>query len=146
MSVRVCLLLACALLASCKESELTDTSAQGPQQGPQEANAFFDADGAAVQVVDATSADDWVYVDLDTFSLVTPSDPLDDARWDIALRRFAVKLNGGTSGAGDVSVAALLDTALLDVATAPVDGFVTDRTLDDLGDDELLALGDNPFF
>jgi PKD repeat protein len=138
-------LLGCALLASCKESELTDTSTQGPQE-PQDANAFFDADGAAVQVVDATSADDWVYVDLDTFSVVTPAAPADDQRWDLAIRRFVVKLNGGSSGTAGVAVAAERDTALLEVGAAPADGYVSDRALEDLSDDELLELGDNPFF
>jgi PKD repeat protein len=139
--------LACALLAACKGSDLTDTSPPAqPGAPPASRDAFFDGDGAAVQVVDATDGERWVYVDLDNFAIVTPADPAADAQWDIAFQRFLVKLNGGASGSGGVEVATLHDTPLAEVGEAPAGGYGTDRALADLSDDELLALGNNPFF
>ena len=139
------LLLAPLLAAAsgCIESELEDAPASAQ---PASANAFFDDDGAAVQVLDARADDDWVYFDLDTFSVVFPDNPDDDDRWDLAFQRFKIKVNGGISGTGGVAVTALHDTALLSVTAVPSTGLIGDRALDELPDDELVVLGDNIFF
>lgn len=137
------LLCLCALLSACIESELQDAPANAQ---PASANAFFDDEGAAVQVLDATGQNAWVYFDLDTFSVVFPDNPDNDTRWDLAFQRFRIKVNGGVSGTGGVTAAALQDTVLQDVTGAPADGFFGDRALTGLSDAELVQLGDNLFF
>jgi PKD repeat protein len=132
------------ILSGCIESELEDDSVAAGST--MVSTAFFDDEGAAVQVLDARNSNTWVYFDLDTFSAVVPEDPANEARWDIAFRRFVVKLNGGVSGAGGVDAAAMHDRALIEVTDAPTDGFNTDRALDELSDAELLQLGSNIFF
>ena len=59
--------------------------------------------------VNASDTEQWVYVDLDRRTEVTPADPLDDQVWDIAFRRFHMALNGGVSGTGGVTAAAALE-------------------------------------
>ncbi len=129
------------LLTSCVDSKL--------EAGLNESSlvtAFFDDDGAAVQVINARDNNKWVYFDLETFSVVIPQDPQTDTQWDVAFQRFKVKTNSGVSGAGGVQVATFRDAELLTVNTAPLDGYYTDRNLSELSDDELLQLGDNIFF
>lgn len=76
--------------------------------------------------VDASDTEQWIYVDLDARTEVMPVDPLDDAVWDLGFRRFHIVVNGGVSGSGGVSVAAL-DGQPLDAVEAPdMAAFVTD--------------------
>lgn len=65
-------------------------------------------------------------MDLDARSEVMPADPLNDAVWDVAFRRFHIVVNGGVSGSGGVTVAAV-DGQPFDVVEAPdMAAFVTD--------------------
>jgi hypothetical protein len=68
--------------------------------GPGGAQAAFskNADGSYHADIDA-SGDDWVYLDLETQTQVTPQDPAASDAWDIALQGVEIKLNGGVSGA-----------------------------------------------
>jgi hypothetical protein len=50
-------------------------------------------------------------------SVVTVSDPSSSSEWDMAFRRFTVKLNGGVSGPGGVAGVNLENNAGLDSAT-----------------------------
>ena len=60
--------------------------------------------GVTLIAVDATSEDDWTYVDLDAAALVVPRDPANDPTWDLAFQRFRVSANGGASGTGGVEI------------------------------------------
>jgi hypothetical protein len=53
--------------------------------------------------LDATSATNFVYVSLESGSVVTVADPSTSTAWDIAFRRFSTKLNGGVAGPGGVA-------------------------------------------
>jgi len=53
--------------------------------------------------VDASSPSEFVYVSLSDGAVVTPSDAATSTGWDVAIRRFSVRLNGGVSGPGTVS-------------------------------------------
>ncbi|MBK7154282.1 MAG: HmuY family protein [Sandaracinaceae bacterium] len=76
--------------------------------------------------VDASDTEEWIYVDLDARIEVMPADPLNDAVWDVAFRRFHIVVNGGVSGSGGVTVAAV-DGQPFDVVEAPdMAAFVTD--------------------
>jgi PKD repeat protein len=98
------------------------------------------------RTINATSNDVWVYFDFDSASVVYPENPEDDSQWDIAFKRFKIKLNGGVSGTAGVEVSALNNTVMSSAETSPNQLFFSDRVLNDLSDSELLQLGDNLFF
>ncbi len=109
----------------------------------------FDEDGAALQLLDATSNEEWVYFDLDENSVVTiksTENPAENVFWDIAFKRFQIKINGGVSGDAGVEVAVLSNVAFLDIDSAPVDNYFVDEALNNLTDDELLSLNSGGFF
>lgn len=147
------LVLALFTLGGCNvDSRLTaDTDAPGTSSG-------VDPAGAVVRVLDATSNTEWVYFDLASNSVVYPSDPYNSSQWDIAFRRFIIKVNGGVSGTGNVAVATLEDTDFATVAAQPsatvqaaaIDtaalSYYTDRALMDLSDAELISLDAGRFF
>ncbi|MBX2799362.1 MAG: HmuY family protein [Myxococcales bacterium] len=93
-------------------------------------------DGASAFVVNAASYDDWVAIDLDALGVTDEEGP----DWDLAARRFEVKINGGVSGDGGVEVAPS-ELPFADVVNAPADGWVVD--LEDANDDDVpeYALG-----
>ena len=55
-------------------------------------------DEAGEITVDASSTTGFAYVSLEDGEVVTVTDPATSTAWDIALRRFEVRLNGGVSG------------------------------------------------
>ena len=52
--------------------------------------------------VDASSTTAFAFVSLDEGEVVSVDDPATSTAWDLALRRFEVRLNGGVSGSKDV--------------------------------------------
>jgi hypothetical protein len=72
-------------------------------------------------VIDASSQDDTIYLDLDSGRKVGAS-----AAWDLSFRRFHIQMNGGVSGEGGVQAVALEDIAFEDVESAPEQGYSTD--------------------
>jgi hypothetical protein len=48
--------------------------------------------------VDASSSTEFTYFNLATGQVVTPADPSNSSDWDIAFRRYTVRLNSGTAG------------------------------------------------
>ena len=85
-------------------------------------------DGTTTTRVDASAMDAWVHLDLDGRAEVDA-----DGAWELGFQRFAVTLDGGISGDGEVAAAAL-DGADFDALTvAPADGYVVDAVD---GDDE----------
>lgn len=62
--------------------------------------------------LNASSATDFVYISLaDGGSVVQPSDPTTSTDWDLAIRRYSAKLNGGVAGPGTVRGAELGNNA-----------------------------------
>jgi hypothetical protein len=67
--------------------------------------------------VDASSPTAFTYFTFaDGGSVVTVTDPSSSSDWDMAFRRFTVKLNGGVSGPGSVAGVNLENNAALDSA------------------------------
>lgn len=97
-------------LAGCYPS-LEDTLDPGPTEVAQP------SDGVRI---DATDYDVWVGLDLDTLAFVDDA----SASWDLAARRFEVKLNGGVSGDGGVEVADVDPDA---PGQIPAEGWYTDE-------------------
>ena len=54
----------------------------------------------AKQITKLDVAKGWVYFSFSKGEVVTPTNPKEDLSWDIAFNGYIVKLNGGTSGAG----------------------------------------------
>ncbi len=84
------------------------------------------ADEGTIVEFDARDYEDWVYFDLESETVVEPAAPEQSGEWDLALLRFNVAVNGGTSGSGGVEVAILRDAVFADVEVAPASGYVTD--------------------
>lgn len=60
-------------------------------------------DEEGVVEIDASSSTDFTYFSLADGEVVAVADPSASTDWDLALRRFEVRLNGGVSGPGDVA-------------------------------------------
>ncbi|MBM7116373.1 HmuY family protein [Archangium primigenium] len=82
------------------------------------------ADGSWTTVVDATSSEVWVGVDLDTRA---EADAAVDATWDLAFQRFHVRTRGGANGSGGVKVAVLEGADFAALRAAPTSGYLEDE-------------------
>jgi hypothetical protein len=68
--------------------------------------------------LDATDPASFTYLTLsDGGSEVSVPDPSTSTAWDLAFRRFSVKLNGGVAGPGTVAAVNLMNNASVDSAT-----------------------------
>ena len=92
-------------------------------------------------MIDATSRDSWVYIDLDEFienpscpSRCQSTDVTEISGWDLAFQRYFVKSNGGVSGSGGVEIAMIEDQDFDDVKEVPMSGYEQDQ--EDSTDDE----------
>lgn len=74
----------------------------------------------------------FVYVDLlaRKKAEITDVQSRTSAGWDVALKRWQIKLNGGDSGPGGVTVARVVDKTLAEVARAPDGPFSVDEYFD----------------
>ncbi len=93
--------------------------------------------GVTKSSVNATSVEDWIYLDFGSGEEVYPSAPDESDTWDIAYRRYHMRLNGGVSGNQDVAALALPGQNFSELSTVPQGDFSTDQ---EDGDDE----GDEP--
>lgn len=75
-----------------------------PDAGPVPDAPAYDAGMAPIPTdavrVDASDREALIYYDIDTRSVVTPTDPATDTVWDLAFRRVLVQTNSGSSGTG----------------------------------------------
>jgi hypothetical protein len=76
-------------------------------------------DGTFGTLVDATSAEDWTGLDLDTGQLAASD-------WDLGWRRASIRCNGGVSGAAGVEVAIVTDLPLVAIVFPPTTAYATD--------------------
>ncbi|MEM9456737.1 MAG: HmuY family protein [Myxococcota bacterium] len=104
----------------------TETMAGDMGGGPQVEHTD-EGDGVYLTRVDATSDEDWIYLDLANGAQLEVSDPQADKDWDLGFQRFHIKLNGGASGSAGVEAALLEDTTFDDVKVAPADGYLADQ-------------------
>jgi hypothetical protein len=116
-------LLASASCAESLEKRLTpklDTGADADPD-PVEHDESAAVGEVVSLVIDASSQEDTIYLDLDSGRKVDVS-----AAWDLSLRRFHIQMNGGVSGEGGVQALALENVAFEDVESAPEQGYSTD--------------------
>jgi hypothetical protein len=114
----------------------TDTSADTSADTDTTADTDIDTDtlgetDGVQSSIDASSSAQWVYYDLETLSVTTPSDPTDSTEWDLAFQQFSVIVNGGVNGTGGVQ-ALVLDGQHGDFGSngddVPQTGWTTDET------------------
>lgn len=98
-------------------------------------------DGTLTTEVDATDQEGWTYVDLVGGGIVA-ADALTSGEWDLAFRRDAISVNGGSSGEGGVEAASLPSVPFESIAWPAAGGYQTDEPDADGDDvDELAFLG-----
>lgn len=98
---------------------------------------------------DTTSAEAWVYVDLESGEARPGATAPDWPAWDLKLQRFKVALNGGASGTGNVQVVVLTNTDFATVTRAPREPYISDGvdgSDSDLDPDTVLSNGDNGWY
>lgn len=88
-------------------------------------------DGVITTTLDATSEEEWVYFDFESCGVATVIDPQADVGWDLAVRRFNPKLNGGVSGSGGVEVTAIDGADFDALSEAPKTVYASDAEDDD---------------
>ena len=106
-----------ALTVGCSKS-IDSTGEDGNQAA--DATPTLSTGGVYSMAVDATSRDDWIRLSL-TAGVVGA-----DAQWDLAFRRFAIRLNGGGSGTGTAVGQFLADAEFADASQAPDDAWLSD--------------------
>jgi hypothetical protein len=77
--------------------------------------------------VNATAMDQWVYLRLDTGAEVAVQDAAASREWDLGIKRYYLKINGGVSGGCGSEVAVQSGTEFSALARAPMAGYVTDQ-------------------
>lgn len=134
------LALLAALAAGCaadlRETTATDDGAPDTG-GPAETEALGGGYTAAPEtfrtVLDATSEEDWVPLDLDAaLRGEAPGGP----GWDLQARRYLIALNGGVSGQGGVQVAILDGVSLDEVEAAALDALPASAWSSDRADED----------
>ena len=85
-------------------------------------------------IIDATSYDAWVYIDLDKLieepsclEICQNTNPMEIPGWDLAFQRFLVKSNGGISGSGGVEIAIIKDQDFAAITEIPMSGYEQDQ-------------------
>jgi hypothetical protein len=77
--------------------------------------------------VDATSKSAWVYVDLDESQELKVDEAFATNAWDLAFKRFEIKMNGGSqSSSGVVAVAVFKNQPFEETLKAPAQGYLQD--------------------
>jgi len=83
-------------------------------------------DGTTTTIVNSSSYEDWIYLDLSTKEEKTPNNPMASQGWDLAFQRFDITLNGGVSGSGGVEVLAIQGADFDALTVAPATGYASD--------------------
>ena len=124
-----------SLLGACAEdlgdAPPTRPTDGGPPDGAPPVGArvvHADLGGGVTETrVDGTDTAGWVLIDLDTDGGEVDADPTTDLRWDLAIQRYHVRVNGGAGGPGRGRVAVLDGVALAAVDRAPAAGWRRDE-------------------
>ena len=126
---------------SCEDDLVSDLSYQediseGVVETTVEGDDFFTFVDATAGGYSSASSNPWTYVKFTPEGAVkveiSDEDSLESMDWDLAARRFILRLNGGDSGPSCVGAATLLESAYADVAEVPegvsypLDDFYTD--------------------
>ena len=112
-------LLAQWACAAVLEPNLEDATAQGSSDTLCQKDADFNnqEEGSITKTcIKATNASDWVYYKLSSKSAVAIPSPTTSTNWDLAFKRYRIKLNGGVSGPGSASLLTVSGVSSFDSA------------------------------
>lgn len=112
-------LLLCAIMCALGCSESIDTTGQDGGNSCIQTRIEV-TDGVSSIVVDTSDYASWVTLHLETGITDGETD------WDLAIRRYAIRLNGGTSGTGYGIGQSVAGDAFSDTAVAPEEAWSTD--------------------
>jgi hypothetical protein len=101
-------------------------------------------EGVTETLVDGTSVDSWVALDLDAAGAELAVDIESDTDWDLAIQRYHFRTNGGAGGPADVRVAVLEGVTLAEVTQAPSEGWRQDREPTDSEIPDDVPMGEEP--
>lgn len=93
-------------------------------------------ENTATTIINASCEENWVYLNLSDKTETTPENPEDSNQWDLGFQRFKIKSNSGISGAGNVRIAMVSDTAFEDLIEAPASGYLSDAADSDDEDED----------
>lgn len=140
---RITLLQVALVVSACADDLKTDNDGEG--SADLTIKTEVKAEGVRETVVNATSKEDYWYIDLDAEAEVKES----SADWDLAFQRFKIKSNGGDSGEGNVIVAKV-ETPFDELEKAPDSGYVEDSdaisSKSENGDPNYAFLGPEPWY
>lgn len=124
------------VLAGCAEDLSDDLADDGGEEGGGAQIEHTEADGVVQTLVDATSEDTWVWLDLESRAQIDVADPQVSDAWDLGFLRFNIAIDGGVSGPGGMEAVILEGVGLHDVDAVPSGPWVTDvADTEDHGDD-----------
>jgi hypothetical protein len=130
-------------VTACADDLKTDNDGEGSDNLTIETE--LKSEGVRETLVNATSHEKYLYIDLDKDAEVAES----SADWDLAFQRFKIKSNGGESGDGEVIVAKV-ETAFDALTQAPSSGYVEDddavSSKSENGDPSYAFLGVEPWY
>lgn len=112
-------LLAQWACATVLEPNLEDATAQGSSDTLCQKDADFNnqEEGSITKTcIKAKNASDWVYYKLSSKSAVAIPSPTTSTDWDLAFKRYRIKLNGGVSGPGRASLLTVSGVSSFDSA------------------------------
>ncbi|MBX2812944.1 MAG: HmuY family protein, partial [Myxococcales bacterium] len=141
--------LSLILLGSCADNIYPDTTVVDEELEIGGAKSELDIGGQVLTQLSAVHGESWVYFHFESWEVVAPVAPEASGAWDMAFRRFHIKLNGGIHGTGDVEVAKVQGTLFEELDDIPNSDFVTDQAdgEDENGDpDYAMSSGDEPWY
>lgn len=152
--IRLSSLLIAAIAAGCAPTLETpnDTPEIIGEEPCQTADPVCSAElgnGVAITHVAAVDQLAWVYFDFDTMDAVEVADPESSDSWDLAFRRFTIKVNGGVSGTGGVEFTRIENLPFTAVTLAPTTEYLVDMPDDEDEDEDpeyLMSTGDTAWF
>ena len=111
----------CILLQACapsleKEWEWNNTEIVTEEPEPED----------LFRTIDATSYEEWIYLDLEDNILVEPEDPASSSEWDLGFMRYHIKLNSGIHGSADVESYVVNGEDFASYTQAPQEGYQKD--------------------
>jgi hypothetical protein len=117
-----------AMVEAIDTTATVDASAGGSPNAPDNPYVYLKFTATSLTKVDITDVDSYT-----------------DATWDLAIKRYVLRVNGGDSGPGGVQVAVVAAENLADVTAAPADDqFTTDDWFSDACTLQTGQLGSEP--
>lgn len=84
-----------------------------------------------IRQINATSYEEWVYLDIESNIIVDVDDPETSEDWDIGVQRYHIKLNSGIHGPATVQGLVIEEEDFSEYTHAPLEGYQVDQPDDD---------------